>query len=64
MLSSSPAVTEITEIKKRSAMAMLSLSAWSVGASLWGLWAYLERNWRWLQTYVSLFCPIFLPALL
>ncbi|MPC54645.1 Solute carrier family 22 member 1 [Portunus trituberculatus] len=57
-------VTEITEIKKRSTMAMLSLSAWSVGASLWGLWAYLERNWRWLQTYVSLFCPIFLPALL
>ncbi|XP_063863182.1 solute carrier family 22 member 7-like [Scylla paramamosain] len=57
-------VTEITEIKKRSVMAMLSLSAWSVGATLWGLWAYLERNWRWLQTYVSLFCPIFLPALI
>lgn len=57
-------VTEITEKKRRSTMAMLSLSSWTVGTTLWGLWAYLERDWRFLQTYVSLFCPIFLPALL
>ncbi|XP_050687705.1 solute carrier family 22 member 7-like [Eriocheir sinensis] len=57
-------VMEMTEMRRRSMMGMVTLNFWSVGTTFWGLWAYLERDWRFLQTYVSLFCPLFLPALL
>lgn len=57
-------VAEITEMKRRSTMTMLTGSGWSLGTTLYGLWAYLERDWRWLQTYTALFCLIFLPGLL
>ena len=51
-------------MKRRSLVVQLTLVCWSLGTALWGLWGYLERDWRLLQTYVSLFYPLFLPALL
>lgn len=56
-------VMEVTEMKWRSTAGLLVYSFWSVGTALWGLFAYLERDWRWLQTYVSLMLPAILPLL-
>ncbi|KAG0727758.1 Solute carrier family 22 member 13 [Chionoecetes opilio] len=56
-------VMEVTEMKWRSTAGLVTGATWSVGTILWGLFAYLERDWRWLQTFVSLLCPVMVPFL-
>ncbi|XP_042204348.1 organic cation transporter protein-like [Homarus americanus] len=56
-------IMEVTEMKMRSRIGILQFISWTAGTMLWGGWAYLVRNWRWLQTMVSLPCLLFLPAL-
>ncbi|MPC80853.1 putative transporter [Portunus trituberculatus] len=55
---------EITEIKWRSTVSVVLGMMWGVGTILWGIFAYLERDWRWLQTFASLIGPAVLPFLL
>ncbi|XP_068202491.1 organic cation transporter protein-like isoform X2 [Palaemon carinicauda] len=55
---------EVTQPNMRSAIGMLQFLSWAIGTLLWGGWAYLIREWRWLQTAVSLPCFLFLPTLL
>ncbi|KAK8398536.1 hypothetical protein O3P69_004003 [Scylla paramamosain] len=55
---------EITEIKWRSTVSVVVGMMWGVGTILWGIFAYFERDWRWLQTFVSLIGPAVLPFLL
>ncbi|XP_045132763.1 solute carrier family 22 member 6-B-like isoform X2 [Portunus trituberculatus] len=54
---------EITEIKWRSTVSVVLGMMWGVGTILWGIFAYLERDWRWLQTFASLIGPAVLPFL-
>ncbi|XP_047493760.1 organic cation transporter protein-like [Penaeus chinensis] len=56
-------VLEMAEPKWRSALGVSLFLSWAMGTMAWGGFAYLVRDWRWLQLTVSLPCLLFLPAL-
>ncbi|KAK4299135.1 hypothetical protein Pmani_028576 [Petrolisthes manimaculis] len=56
-------VLEVTELRMRSKIGLFQFFSWSTGTILFSAWAYFIRDWRWLQTAVSLPCLLFLPAL-
>ncbi|KAK3869354.1 hypothetical protein Pcinc_025338 [Petrolisthes cinctipes] len=56
-------VLEVTELRMRSKIGLFQFFSWSTGTILFAAWAYFIRDWRWLQTAVSLPCLLFLPAL-
>lgn len=57
-------VMEITEVKRRSLIGIQQFTLWTLGAMLYPAWAYFIREWRWLQTAVTLQCLLFLPTIL
>ncbi|KAK3869353.1 hypothetical protein Pcinc_025337 [Petrolisthes cinctipes] len=54
---------EVTEVKMRPVVGMLQFVTWTFGTMLFPAWAYFIREWRWLQTAVTLPCLLFLPTL-
>ncbi|KAK4299136.1 hypothetical protein Pmani_028577 [Petrolisthes manimaculis] len=54
---------EVTEVKMRPVVGMLQFVTWTFGTMLFPGWAYFIREWRWLQTAVTLPCLLFLPTL-
>ncbi|KAK7065316.1 hypothetical protein SK128_011813, partial [Halocaridina rubra] len=54
---------EVTEPKRRTAVGIVQFLSWAIATILWGAWAYLIRDWRWLQLAVSLPCLLFVISL-
>ncbi|KAK4328708.1 hypothetical protein Pmani_000903 [Petrolisthes manimaculis] len=56
-------VQEIMEPKMRIVTGIMQFISWSFATMLYSGWAYLIREWRWLQTFVSLPTLIMIPLL-
>ncbi|KAK7065315.1 hypothetical protein SK128_011812 [Halocaridina rubra] len=54
---------EVTEPKRRTAVGIVQFLSWGIATILWGAWAYLIRDWRWLQLAVSLPSLLFVISL-
>ncbi|KAK3875447.1 hypothetical protein Pcinc_019682 [Petrolisthes cinctipes] len=56
-------VQEIMEPKMRIVTGITQFISWTFATMLYSVWAYLIREWRWLQTFVSLPTIIMIPLL-
>ncbi|KAK4292638.1 hypothetical protein Pmani_034609 [Petrolisthes manimaculis] len=56
-------VQEIMEPKMRIITGIVQFITWTFATMLYSGWAYLIREWRWLQTFVSLPALIMIPLL-
>ncbi|KAK4292640.1 hypothetical protein Pmani_034611 [Petrolisthes manimaculis] len=56
-------VMEVTEVKMRAIIGISQFITWSFGTILFSGMAYLVREWRLLQTVMSIPCFLFIPCL-
>ncbi|KAK3875448.1 hypothetical protein Pcinc_019683 [Petrolisthes cinctipes] len=56
-------VMEVTEVRMRATIGIAQFITWSFGTMLFSGMAYLVREWRLLQTVMSIPCFLFIPCL-